>query len=194
MYLFVIKNSFNLGREKINPGVARARMRGLSVAQYSGQAWGTKRNSFVYRESYSTSMPIDKEFHKKLKPVGKHHEHYVWGQGKIGAAANDAKVKTDYESEGKKLEPIGIHGTFVAVDWDDCIADGACLPACPVSVFEWFKNPGASGQDQKLSYTDKSDPIREADCIWCMACVTVCPTEAIKVDQDMVSIHQGIKL
>ena len=31
-------------------------------------------------------------------------------------------------------------------------------------------------------YTDKSYPIRENDCIWCMACVTVCPTQAIQVD------------
>ena len=31
-----------------------------------------------------------------------------------------------------------------------------------------------SGQDHerdgRLDYTDKSDPIREHDCIWCMAC------------------------
>ena len=25
-------------------------------------------------------------------------------------------------------------------------------------------------------YTDKLDPIGEHDCIWCMTCVTVCPT------------------
>ena len=31
--------------------------------------------------------------------------------------------------------------------------------------------------------TDKADPIREHDCIWCMACVSVCPPQAIKVDQ-----------
>lgn len=139
-------------------------------------------------------MPIDKEFYKKLKPIEKHYDHYVWGPGKEGAAVSDANVKADHESKGEKLEPLGIHGTFVAVDWDDCIADGACLPACPVAVFEWYKNPGLSGEDQKLDYTDKSDPIREADCIWRMACVTVCPTEAIMVEQAMVEVHKNVTL
>ena len=139
-------------------------------------------------------MPIDHEFHKSVKPIGKDHDYYIRGPGKDGAAANDVNVKSDYQSKGEKIEPLGIHGTFVAVDWDDCIADGACLPACPVAVFEWYKNPGLSGEDQRLDYTDKSDPVREADCIWCMACVTVCPTEAIKVDQDMVQVHQSVNL
>ena len=42
----------------------------------------------------------------------------------------------------------------------------------------------------RADYTDKSDPIREKDCIWCMACVTVCPTKAIKVDQSNVQSHE----
>ena len=138
-------------------------------------------------------MPIDKEFYKKLKPIEKHYDHHVWGPGKVGATSQDEKVKAGYAGRGEKIEPLGIHGTFVAVDWDDCIADGACLPTCPVSVFEWEKNPGLSGKDQRIGYTDKSDPIREADCIWCMACVTVCPTEAIKVDQEMVAVHDSVK-
>ena len=86
------------------------------------------------------------------------------------------------------MQPLGIHGTFVAVDWDDCIADGGCLPVCPVAVFEWLQNPGKSGKDERAGYADKSDPIREADCIFCMACVTVCPTTAIKIDQSLVTV------
>src|SRR5207253_3282141 len=81
-----------------------------------------------------------------------------------------------------------IHGTFVAVDWDDCIGDGGCLPVCPVAVFEWLQNPGKSGKDERAGYSDKSDPVREADCIFCMACVTVCPTTAIKIDQSLVAV------
>src|SRR5207253_1660845 len=81
-----------------------------------------------------------------------------------------------------------IHGTFVAVDWDDCIGDGGCLPVCPVAVFEWLQNPGKSGKDDRAGYSDKSDPVREADCIFCMACVTVCPTTAIKIDQVLVAV------
>jgi ferredoxin len=34
-------------------------------------------------------------------------------------------------------------------------------------------------RDGRKDYTDKSDPIRELDCIWCMACVSVCPPQAI---------------
>jgi hypothetical protein len=28
-------------------------------------------------------------------------------------------------------------------------------------------------REGRKDYTDKSDPVRESDCIWCMACVTV---------------------
>ncbi|MFQ6134549.1 MAG: ferredoxin family protein [Nitrososphaerales archaeon] len=139
-------------------------------------------------------MAIDEEFYKNLKPVEKHHDHYVWGPGKIGAAAEDPNVKAAYEKAGKKIEPLGVHGTYVAVDWDDCEGEGSCLSVCPTTVFEWAKNPGNSGQDDRLDYTDKSDPIREADCIWCMACVTACPTQAIKVDEALVEVHNNIKL
>jgi NAD-dependent dihydropyrimidine dehydrogenase PreA subunit len=42
----------------------------------------------------------------------------------------------------------------------------------------------------RKDYTDKSDPVREHDCIWCMACVTVCPTQAIKVDETNLEVHK----
>ncbi len=35
----------------------------------------------------------------------------------------------------------------------------------------------------RKDYTDKSDPVREHACIWYTVCVSVCPTQAIKVDQ-----------
>src|SRR5437899_119384 len=134
-------------------------------------------------------MPIDDQFYKNLKAVEKHHEHIVWGPGKQqGAATSDENVKAAYSQAGQAIQPLGIHGTFVAVDWDDCIADGGCLPVCPVAVFEWLQNPGKSGKDERAGYADKSDPVREADCIFCMACVTVCPTTAIKVDQSLVAV------
>jgi ferredoxin len=28
---------------------------------------------------------------------------------------------------------------MVAVDWDSCYADGACIEACPVQVFQWYR-------------------------------------------------------
>ncbi|MCZ6647673.1 MAG: ferredoxin family protein, partial [Thaumarchaeota archaeon] len=99
-------------------------------------------------------MPIDQEFFKNLKPVSQENDHFVWGPGKEGDAAKDENVKAAYEANGEKIEPLGVHGTYVAVDYDDCISDGACLPACPVSVFEWTKNTGLDGQDLRLDYSD----------------------------------------
>ena len=50
---------------------------------------------------------------------------------------------------------------------------------------------GLTEMDERLDYTDKSQPIREHDCIWCMACVSVCPPQAIKVDQSNVEKHES---
>jgi ferredoxin len=60
---------------------------------------------------------------------------------------------------------------------------------------KWANSSSAgTGQDHerdgRLDYTDKSDPIREHDCIWCMACVSVCPPQAIKVDQSNLEFHE----
>lgn len=139
-------------------------------------------------------MPIDDEFYKNRKASEKHHNHYVWAPGKTGAAASDPNVKEAYAKTGKPIESLGVHGTYVAVDWDDCIGEGSCLSVCPVTVFEWAKNTGKSGQDDRMDYTDKSDPTRESDCIFCMACVTACPTQAIKVEESLVEVHNNTKL
>ncbi|MDH5417892.1 MAG: ferredoxin family protein, partial [Nitrosopumilus sp.] len=101
----------------------------------------------------------------------------------------------------------GVSGTMVAVDWDSCVADGACIEACPVQVFQWyrtekdipakdvvgqtFQGTGKDVKDERKDLTDKADPIREHDCIWCMACVSVCPPQAIKVDQSNVEKHES---
>ena len=95
---------------------------------------------------------------------------------------------------------------MVAVDWDSCVADGACIEACPVQVFQWyrtekdipaekclgetFEGTGSSVKEERKDLTDKADPIREHDCIWCMACVSVCPPQAIKVDQSNQEAHE----
>jgi NAD-dependent dihydropyrimidine dehydrogenase PreA subunit len=95
---------------------------------------------------------------------------------------------------------------MVAVDWDSCVADGACIEACPVQVFQWFRTEhdvpaadatnqtwegtGKNVKEERADYTDKADPIREHDCIWCMACVSVCPPQAIKVDQSNLEFHE----
>ncbi|MBI1662168.1 MAG: ferredoxin family protein [Nitrosopumilus sp.] len=158
-------------------------------------------------------MPIAENFPEGLKPLGKisdgeGHFHIMWGPGRSDAEAfSDADVKAAYEARGEEQVPLGVSGTTVAVDWDSCVADGACIEACPVQVFQWyrtekdipakdvvgqtFEGTGSSVKDERKDMTDKADPIREHDCIWCMACVSVCPPQAIKVDQSNVEKHDS---
>jgi len=163
-------------------------------------------------------MPIAENFPEGLKPLGKislddGNFHIMWGPGKEknadGSQAEvlaDAEVVAAYEARGEKQVPLGISGTMVAVDWDSCVADGACIEACPVQVFQWyrtekdipavdvvgqtFEGTGKDTKDERKDLTDKADPIREHDCIWCMACVSVCPPQAIIVDQSNVEKHE----
>lgn len=157
-------------------------------------------------------MPIEESFPKGLEVIGKikhtdgEHFHFVWGPGRSVEAANDPAVIAAYEAHGEKLEPLGVSGTMVAVDWDSCVADGACIEACPVQVFQWYRTEkdipakkainetfagtGSSVKEERLDKSDKADPIREHDCIWCMACVSVCPPLAIKVDQSNLEFHE----
>ncbi|WP_428324862.1 4Fe-4S dicluster domain-containing protein [Nitrosopumilus sp.] len=158
-------------------------------------------------------MPIAENFPEGLKPLGKisdgeGHFHIMWGPGRSDAEAfSDADVKAAYEARGEEQVPLGVSGTTVAVDWDSCVADGACIEACPVQVFQWYRTEkdipakdvvgqtfegiGSSVKDERKDMTDKADPIREHDCIWCMACVSVCPPQAIKVDQSNVEKHDN---
>lgn len=157
-------------------------------------------------------MPIAEDFPAGLEPQGKinhsdgEHYHVIWGPGRTNQeAANNDEVKAAYASHGEELVPLGVSGTMVAVDWDSCVADGACIEACPVQVFQWyrtekdipakdvvgqtFEGSGSTEKDQRKDYSDKADPVREHDCIWCMACVSVCPPQAIKVDQSNQEHH-----
>jgi NAD-dependent dihydropyrimidine dehydrogenase PreA subunit len=157
-------------------------------------------------------MPIPEDFPKGLKPIGKialedgEHFHFMWGPGRKAEAAENKEVIDAYKARGEKLVPLGVSGTMVAVDWDSCVADGACIEACPVQVFQWYRTEkdvpaikakdqtfagtGSSVKEERKDYTDKADAIREHDCIWCMACVSVCPPQAIKVDQSNLEAHE----
>jgi NAD-dependent dihydropyrimidine dehydrogenase PreA subunit len=64
----------------------------------------------------------------------------------------------------------------VKVDWSKCNGDEVCVSVCPVNVFEMQNLPDYPG-------SKKSVPVRENDCILCMACVTQCPTQAITVKE-----------
>ena len=75
-------------------------------------------------------MPIDPDFPKSSQIIGKHdcfdREHLVWGPGKVVNAAANPDVKAAYATKNEELVPLGVHGTFVAVDRDSCIAEGSC--------------------------------------------------------------------
>lgn len=156
---------------------------------------------------------IDKEFPTKLKVVGKtnhsdgEHFHWIWGTGRTdGAAFSDENVKAAYEARGEEQVPLGIHGTTVAVDWDSCIAAGSCMSVCPVQTFQWYRTEqdmpaadclnatfagtGKTEQDERLDYTDKSQPIREHDCTQCMACQEICPTHSILIEPSYQEYHE----
>ncbi len=167
-------------------------------------------------------MPIAENFPEGLKAMGKisisdGNFHLMWGPGKTtntdgskAEASVDEDVVAAYAARKEDQVPLGVSGTMVAVDWDSCIADGACIEACPVQVFQWyrtekdipakdvigqtFEGTGSDVKDERKDQTDKADPIREHDCIWCMACVSVCPPQAIKVDQSNVEAHEKAAL
>ena len=160
-------------------------------------------------------LVISEDFcHDDVEPKGstKHadgeNQHFIWGDGNSdGAAFSNDDVKAAYEEHGEEQVPLGIHGTTVAVDWDSCTAQGSCFSVCPVQTFQWYRTEkdipakdvigqtfegiGSVVKDERKDMTDKADPIREHDCIWCMACVSVCPPQAIIVDQSNLEKHDN---
>jgi len=84
---------------------------------------------------------------------------------RIPSWQDSLKVWKDSEST------LGIYGTEVAVDFDLCVGDGACIEVCPTNVFDWQ----GSGEGRKAL------PMRERDCIFCLGCEAVCPKFAIRI-------------
>ena len=105
--------------------------------------------------------PIDVDYKSKMKSSAAYEapEHTIktWGR------------------RGTSNGIMGVWGEFVSVDYDICIADGGCLAACPVGVYEWFASPGNPASEQKPLMS------KEPDCIFCLACEGVCPPQAIKI-------------
>ena len=109
--------------------------------------------------SYSkVEGPIDAKFKEKRQVAGTYQGIKVWGP---------------IDPPGQ----LGIWGQEVCIDFDICVADGACIEACPVNVYEWLETPGHPASDKKAFM------IREKDCIFCMACENVCPPQAVKIFQ-----------
>jgi NAD-dependent dihydropyrimidine dehydrogenase PreA subunit len=107
------------------------------------------------------SGPIDVEYKSKMKATSPFN-------------ASGYSIKT-WGRRGGDNKQLGVWGEFVSVDYDICIADGACIEACPVGVYEWFDTPGNVASDKKPLMS------KEPDCIFCLACEGVCPPSAIKI-------------
>mgnify|MGYP002700514560 FL=1 len=159
-------------------------------------------------------LQIPEDFcHNDAEPKGKtshgdgENFHYIWGEGRTdGAAFSNEDVKAAYAERGEEQVPLGIHGTSVAVDWDSCVAAGSCMSVCPVQTFQWFRTEqdipaadtvgatfegtGLTEMDERLDYTDKSQPIREHDCTVCMACQEICPEGAILIESANQEWHE----
>lgn len=92
-------------------------------------------------------MPIEAAFPGNRRVIDKHkhsdgqHFHFVWGPGRADGetSTTNSDVQEAYKAGGEEYSPIGVQGTMVAVDWDSCIADGACIEAYPVQVFQWYR-------------------------------------------------------
>ena len=101
-------------------------------------------------------LPIDPAFRKNQKRVGVEEGISIWGP----------------------VEPpikLGIHGTYVAVDWDICTGCGTCVDVCPAKIYDWRETPGHPTSERKPF------PIRELDCVHCYKCESECPVQVIRV-------------
>ena len=106
--------------------------------------------------------PIDVEYKSKMK------------QSPSFEAETGHEIKT-WGRVGTENAIMGVWGEFVSVDFDICVADGACIDACPVGVYEFAEFPGNAASDKKPLMS------KEPDCIFCLACEGVCPPKAIKI-------------
>jgi NAD-dependent dihydropyrimidine dehydrogenase PreA subunit len=133
------------------------------IASVAGGEGGSSANTTISLTGSGTNYskvdgPIDPGFKSKRQQAGTFQGIKVWGP---------------LDAPGQ----LGIWGTEVCVDFDICVADGACIEACPVNVYEWLDTPGHPASEKKPFM------IREKDCIFCMACENVCPPLAIKIFQ-----------
>lgn len=110
----------------------------------------------------------------KPGPIDIEFKSHMPSSAPFAVEGGEHTIKT-WGRRGTDNAIMGVWGEFVAVDFDICVADGACIDACPVDVYEWFDTPGNQASDKKPLMS------REPDCIFCMACEGVCPPKAIKI-------------
>ncbi|MFY9299783.1 MAG: 4Fe-4S binding protein [Candidatus Nitrosotenuis sp.] len=112
----------------------------------------------------------------KPGPIDVDYKSHMPPSSPYTVASNKNVIKT-WGRKGTENSIMGVWGEFVSVDFDICVADGACIDACPVQVYEWFDTPGNPASEKKPLMA------REPDCIFCLACEGVCPPQAIKIFQ-----------
>ncbi len=110
----------------------------------------------------------------KPGPIDVGFKSHVPVSAPFAVADGSHTIKT-WGRKGTENAIMGVWGEFVAVDFDICVADGACIDACPVDVYEWFDTPGNPASERKPLMS------KEPDCIFCLACEGVCPPKAIKI-------------
>ncbi len=110
----------------------------------------------IQTRKWCNFLPIDPNFQKNRKKVGKEEGIAIWGPV-------------------DPPEKLGIRGTYAAVDWDACTGCGTCIKACPMKLYEWKETPGHPTSERKPF------PIRELDCVQCYTCESECPVQAIRV-------------
>ena len=91
----------------------------------------------VFREG-KIYVPIDPNFRKRRKKVGKEDGVAVWGPV-------------------EPPEKLGIRGTNVAVDWDICDGCGTCLDVCPMQVYRWVETPHQPASEKKALPAKESE-------------------------------------
>ena len=111
----------------------------------------------------------------KPGPIDVEYKSHMSSSPSFVVPENKNVIKT--WGKGNENGRLGIWGEYVSVDFDICVADGACIDACPVNVYEWFDTPGHVSSEKKPLMA------REPDCIFCLACENVCPPQAIKIFQ-----------
>ena len=97
-------------------------------------------------------VPIDRSFRTTWSIIESHEGHSVWSKN---------------DGEGGR-----IHGNIAGLHVESCTGCMKCVTTCPVEVFvAWISEEGDA----------VVDPVLDAECILCLACELVCPTEAIHI-------------
>ena len=153
-------------------------------------------------------------FPKDHKVIGKHkhsdgqHFHFIWDpkgwqrQPRMNRFRWITKLERNRSSHSastaRRLPSTGNHILQMGHVWRPvqfkCMSGTGVSKPPPAIEIQNATSAGVGDDDRsrdgRKDYSDKSDPIREHDCIWCMACVSVCPPQAVKVDQSNLEFHE----